>query len=113
MYLDYVAATSVDVITAKDIAQAVWSENVSGYTDELKFGGHVNLSLKRLLGLVHENIYIDNPVYDLDNNLISARVRIYANASDVGTANNVIGTYTITAPGDGPGKFTSWKQVKI
>lgn len=68
--------------------------------------------IKRLLGLMHENIYIDNPVYDGQNNLTSARVRIYSSAGSVGTTSDVIGTYEITAPGDGAGKFTSWKQVK-
>ena len=112
MYLDYVAVTSIAVITAEDIAQAVWSEHTSGYTDETRFGGLVSLGLKRLLGLVHENIYIDNPIYDGDNNLTSARLRIYSTPSSVGTANDVIGTYQITSPGDGPGKFTTWSQIK-
>ena len=71
-----------------------------------------NITLQRIIGLVHENIYIDNPVYDGDNNLTSARVRIYSTPASVGTANNVIGTYTITAPGDGAGRFTSWSQVR-
>lgn len=69
--------------------------------------------LQRIIGLVHENIYIDNPVYDGDNNLTSARLRIYSNPSDVGTTNGIIGTYQITSPGDGAGRFTIWKQVKI
>ena len=67
--------------------------------------------LQRIIGLVHENIYIDNPVYDGDNNLTSARLRIYSTPASVGTANNVIGTYTITSPGDGAGRFTYWQQV--
>jgi hypothetical protein len=69
--------------------------------------------LKRLLGLMHENIYIDNPIYDNNNNLTSARIRIYSDAASVGTAFNVIGTYEITAPSDGAGRFFSWQQVKI
>ncbi len=68
--------------------------------------------LQRIIGLVHENIYIDQPVYDGDSNLTSARLRIYSNPSDVGTSNGVIGTYQITAPGDGAGRFVSWKQVR-
>ena len=69
--------------------------------------------LKRVLGLMHENIFIDQPVYDDDNNLESARVRIYSTAGSVGTDSNVLATYTITAPGSGPGKFLSWKQVIV
>jgi len=67
---------------------------------------------KKMVGLVHENIYIDQPVYDTEKNLTSARVRIYTIASSVGTDNDVLATYLITAIGDGKGKFTSWKQVK-
>jgi len=66
---------------------------------------------KRLLGLMHENISIDQPIYDSDGNLTSARVRLYSDAISVGTDVNIIATYTITAPSIGPGKFTSWKQV--
>jgi hypothetical protein len=109
LYLDYCAVTSVEVITAKDIAVAVWSEPTSGYGVDETFG----LVLRKALGLMHENIYIDNPVYDGDTNLTSARVRIYSDPSSTGTANDVIGTYEITAPGSGPGKFITWKQIKV
>ena len=116
LYLDYVAITSIDVITAADIASAVWSEPTSGYSDSTRFGGlivQLSNDLKRLLGLTHENIFIDNPVYDSDGNLTSARVRIYSNPASVGTASDVIGVYEITAPSNAPGQFTSWKQVRI
>jgi hypothetical protein len=69
--------------------------------------------LKRTLGLMHENIFIDQPTYDSDGNLIGARVRIYSVAGSVGTASNVIGTYQITSTSSGPGKFTDWKQVRL
>lgn len=69
--------------------------------------------LKRVLGLLHENIFIDLPTYDDDNNLIGSRVRIYSDSASVGTNNNVIGTYAISVDGDGAGKFVNWKQEKI
>lgn len=69
--------------------------------------------LQRIIGLVHSNIYIDNPIYDGDGNLTSARVRIYSSPGSVGTVNDVIGTYEITAPGNGAGKFQYWKQIEI
>lgn len=98
------------------IAAAVWDKTASGHTTPGSFGDILNTSstdLKRLLGLMHENIYIDQPGYDSDNNLTSARVRIYSDAGSVGTASNIIGTYTISAPSTAPGKFTSWSQIKI
>ena len=68
--------------------------------------------IKRLLGLVHEFFLIDYPVYSGVGDLNSARLRIYSNPASVGTANDVIGTYTISAPTSAPGQFTTWKQVR-
>ena len=68
--------------------------------------------LLEILGLVHSNIFIDNPVYDGHGNLTNARVRIYSTPSSVGTNNDVIGTYEITSPSSGPGRFSTWQQIK-
>ncbi len=70
-------------------------------------------SVIRTLGLVHHNIYIDNPTYDEHGNMTSGRVRIYSDAVSVGTNNNVIETYLITADGTECGKFTYWEQTKL
>jgi hypothetical protein len=67
----------------------------------------------RTLGLVHHNIYIDETVFDEDGNMISGRVRIYSDSASVGTSNNVIETYLITADGTECGKFSYWSQVKV
>ena len=102
--------------TMLDIEKIVWDANVSQHQNGSSFGQLVKATddnLKRALGLMHENIYIDNPVYDADNNLVSARIRIYASNTDVGTNNGVLGTYTITSNGSGPGKFSTWSQIII
>ncbi len=67
----------------------------------------------RDLGLNNENTYIDNTVFDTDGNLTSARVRSYSVAGSVGTASDVLATYTITAVGTGEGMFSTWKMVKV
>ena len=67
----------------------------------------------RILGLVHENIYIDQTVFDAVDNLKRARLRIYENSSDVGTDNGVLATYSIRSAPDGPGRFVTWKQEKV
>lgn len=69
--------------------------------------------LKRTLGLMHENIFIDNPTYDSDGNMDAARVRIYSDPGSVGTDSDVIGSYIITSVTDGPGRFTNWAQTRI
>jgi hypothetical protein len=71
-----------------------------------------NEVLKRVIGLMHENIFIDNPIYDDNDNLKSARIRIYSDSMSVGTDTNIIGSYIITSIGSGRGKFTTWSQIK-
>lgn len=67
-----------------------------------------------IVGLVHQNIYIDSTTYDNYGNLTSARLRIYSSSASVGTDNNVLATYTITASaGAASGRFTTWTQVKV
>jgi YD repeat-containing protein len=67
--------------------------------------------VRRTLGLVHHNIYIDEPTYDEYGNMIGARVRIYSDSASVGTSSNVIETYRIEADSEACGQFTYWKQV--
>jgi len=67
--------------------------------------------VRKTLGLVHHNMYIDEAVYDEVGNMISARVRIYSDAASVGTNSNVIETYLITADGTACGQFNYWEQV--
>jgi len=98
-----------------DIAEGVWDELSEDNVKPKSFGYLVNTiqtDIKRTLGLMHENIHIDTPTYDSDNNLIGARVRIYSNPDRVGTDLDVIGTYDITSVADGAGKFTTWQQTQ-
>jgi YD repeat-containing protein len=67
--------------------------------------------VRRTLGLVHHNMYIDDPTYDEYGNMIGARVRIYDDSVNVGTSTGVIETYKIEADSEACGQFTYWKQV--
>jgi hypothetical protein len=99
-----------------DITDAVFQEQINEHLDAGSFGyviNEINLDLKRTLGLMHENIFIDETVYDGHGNLQSARVRIYSDSSSVGSDFNVIGTYTITSSSSETGKFDQWAQVKV
>lgn len=84
----------------------------SVYTEQLNINIDKN-KIDRILGLVHENIFIDQTVFDEYGNMTSARLRVYDTAANVSTDNGVIGAYRITAQPNGPGKFTRWKQVKM
>ena len=70
-------------------------------------------SVVKTLGLAHENIFIDEAIYDEYGNMVSGRVRIYSDAASVGTNSNVIETYRIEADGTECGQFSYWKQVVI
>jgi hypothetical protein len=95
-----------------DIINVGWAtEDFNG--NSFKYITDINTDVEKILGLVHSNIYMDNPSYDSDDNLSSLRIRIYSSAASVGTTNDVISTYNVTSVGDGSGKFTSWKQVEI
>jgi len=68
--------------------------------------------IDKILGLVHQNIYIDDTGYDLYGNLSSARIRIYSDSNSVGTDNDIISIYRITSVSTEAGKFTTWKQIE-
>ena len=68
-------------------------------------------SLTRLLGLTQENQYIDNTSYNSDGNMTSSRLRLYSVSNSVGTDNNVIATYNITATYSGLNLLT-YKVIK-
>lgn len=74
----------------------------------------MSLEIVRLLGLVQENYYMDQTVYELFNgaNLLkNGRIRIYSNPASVGTINDVIATYLITSVWN-EGKLQTYKVVK-
>lgn len=73
----------------------------------------VNTLVSRVLGLVQENQYIDNTTFDVDNHMLTARLRTYTDAVSVGTAANVLATYDITATYDVNGDMVTFKVVKV
>jgi hypothetical protein len=72
----------------------------------------IALMLQKVLGLVQENFSVDMTIYDENNNLTASRVRLYTNSSSVGTDNNVLETYLMTAEYNGL-QMTSYKMEKI
>ena len=89
-----------------------WGKSDDIYVTDADLTSIYNI-VSRTLGLTHHNIYIDQPIYGDEGSLISARVRTYKNAADVGTENNIIETYRIEADEVACGQFSFWKQVKL
>lgn len=72
----------------------------------------------RLLGLVRENAFIDNTVWDDCDQMISARFRIFdsaaaTNAATDGGSESAIETYQITAEYEAAGRMKSYRMVKL
>ena len=87
------------------------SDDIQVYTSDI---GRIASELSKVLGLTQENYYLDNTVYVEHQGaqlLTSGRIRIYSNAADVGTDNNVIETYQITSTWTGH-KLDTYKVVK-
>lgn len=71
--------------------------------------------LLRILGLQHENTFIDNQAYDGNRNLLSARVRSYdspTNATAAGTT-GLVATYAVTATYDGQSRLNSYLMTRV
>jgi len=100
-----IARTGADSDTLETLSDQIDTINID--TDALE------TDVKRILGLVQENFYLDNPTFDSDNNLLTARVRTYSLAASVGTTSNVLATYTMTATFSAAGKVTTYKLVKV
>lgn len=76
------------------------------------------VAIVRLLGLSHENAFIDNTVFDTFGRLVSSRVRIYdskANAEaavDGGSSTTgLIASYVMTADYEGADRLKSYRYV--
>jgi len=78
------------------------------YTEDLQ----VNIDktkVDKILGLVHQNIVIDETDYDDYGNLASARVRLFYDSNKT----NLLNTYQITSVSNEAGKFVTWEQVEV
>ena len=72
----------------------------------------------RIAGLSHENIFIDETVYDLNGQLIEARVRIFDSgdncllATDGGNETaGLLGTYDLQSVWETVNQFKTFRQV--
>jgi hypothetical protein len=67
--------------------------------------------LLRALGLMQENYYLDQAVYNINGRLTSGRIRTYSVPASVGTNNHIVATYTVTATWSGS-QLVTYKVVK-
>jgi len=110
---------NLTIATAGDYRAYISSAGFPSVTEDIEITPAISdiatlsTDVKRLLGLTHENVYIDTTVYDAQGNLTSGRLRTYSVAGSVGTDSDVLATYTITAVTAGAiNQFTNFKVVK-
>jgi len=80
----------------------------------------IALMMVRVLGLVHENVFIDNTVHDINGQLVAARVRVFATKADVELATDggsetdgLISTYEMSTVYEGQGLMGSYRMKRI
>jgi hypothetical protein len=79
----------------------------------------VAAAITRVLGLVHENAFIDNTVFDASSQLITARLRIFDSKTNAQAATDggvetagLVATYTIEADYEAAGRMKQYRMVK-
>ena len=106
------------VALAEQIAGAGGTQNAPagvGLWDVLGDGSvtltDLGSQIGRILGLTHENFGFLNQVYDGNNNLISATVKLYPSRADTLADTNATHQYTITATYNAQSQLTSQTMV--
>jgi hypothetical protein len=74
--------------------------------------------VRRALGLIHENIFIDETVFDADGQLVSCRTRLFDSKTNCDAATDggsettgLIAMYTLTSVWEGINRFKILKQT--
>lgn len=131
LYLDYMEATFIEVVTAEDIAEAVWDSLASSYTISGTMGNIMNTTnssgeydtaldeiktnLDRVLGLSQENYELSDMVYTTYSGiqlLESSTIRIYSDPLSVGGIDDIIATYNIESEWTAD-QLTNYKVTKV
>lgn len=78
------------------------------------------LMMVRVLGLVHENVFIDNTVHDLNGQLVAARVRVFDSKANVEAATDggsettgLIATYEMSTIYESQGIMGSYRMKRV
>lgn len=73
----------------------------------------IGLLSRKILGLSQSNYRIFNPAYDKNNNMISALIKTYNNASDCDNDINPLAQYQVVATHDNRNRMTGYKVKEL
>jgi hypothetical protein len=102
--------TVEDITYTRSVDQIVATES---NVDDLAAG------IVRILGLVHENVFIDKTIHDANGQLLEARVRVFDSAANVPTVPEgaetvgLIATYQMRTVYEGVGLMGHYKMEKV
>lgn len=109
----------------------IGTQTVIGLLEQIKDGGtglfepaedslhNLKFGFDRILGLLHENAYLDNQTYDVHGQLESARLRVFDDSSNVPTApggsetTGLTQEYLIEASYVGVGVLNSYRLTRV
>jgi len=69
--------------------------------------------LSLILGLSQQNYRIFGPVYDANNNMTSATIKIYASAPDCNTNTNPLAIYQVLSTYDAQNRMLTYRVTRI
>lgn len=100
-----------NIVYVRAVEQVVVSESNA---DDLA------LMMVRILGLVHENVFIDNTIHDLNGQLVAARVRVFDSKANVEAATDggsettgLVATYEMSTIYESQGLMGSYRMKRI
>jgi hypothetical protein len=98
------------------LASSVWEELATSHTTP----GTLGHGLWRVLGLNHENAFIDNSVFDAQGQLLSCRIRIFNSKANCEAATaggsettGLLATYSMAAAYTAPGRLSTYRYLKV
>lgn len=105
-----VARTTESIVYTREAEQIFVSQSSS---DDLAAG------MTRILGLVHENAFVDQTIFDLANQLTSARVRIFDSKANAQSATDggsemtgLVATYLMESAYESVGRMKTYRMVR-
>ena len=93
------------------IADAVWDELLAGHQTSGSAGAELD-KMRIAIGLLQSNFKMFNQIYDANNNMTSATVRIYPTPVDEAADTNHIKQYLVTATYDANGNLIDYNSVE-
>ena len=127
LYLDYAEISSINVITAGDIADAVWDEASGEHITVATFGklladlledtsttipgliSTMQTNVTELLGLTGENVKWSSITHDANNLMTAARITLYTDNTLV----TPVKSWDVTATYNVSGEIASYQMVEV